>query len=199
MGAQPEVVLVEHLSSEELSAYLTNSLNAAERENVERHLTVCAECRSELIEGQRAIASAPPAKKVSRSWFALAGLAAAAAVLIMVWPKGEIGRSPQHIERISPPSTIAPSVSIVSPASDAVLDASTRTFTWKRDDGSSYRVTITDQAGRPVWSQATQDTTVALPDSIRLAADSRYFWYVDALRPDGRSVTSGINSFHTSR
>ena len=198
LGAQPEVVLVEHLSSEELSAYLSNTLSATEREGVERHLVVCAECRAELVEGQRALATAPTSRRSNRDWFGLAGLAAAAAVLIAVWPRGEISRSPEPVERNAPQIAAPTSLSIVSPSPEGELDASTRAFTWRRDDGSSYRLTITDEAGRSIWSQATQDTTLVLPASIKLTSDSRYFWYVDALRSDGRSVTSGINSFHTS-
>ena len=188
---------MDHLSSEELSAYLSNTMNTVERENVERHLVSCTECRAELIEGQRAIAHIPDRKRVSRRWYGIAGLAAAAAILVAVWPHGEATLTPAA-ERNNT-SGSGGSVTIVSPAPDARLDASTRSFTWRRDDGSSYKITVTDETGRSVWSQITTDTTIALPNTVQLARDGRYFWYVDALRPDGRSVTSGINSFNAAQ
>jgi hypothetical protein len=199
LGAQLEVVLVDHLSSEELSAYLSNVAGETERENVERHLLSCAECRAELIDGQRALATVPSSKRVNRTWYGVAGLAAAAAILVSVWPSREVDRALQPVERNTPPASAAGAITIVSPVPGSQMDASSRTFTWRRDDGSSYKVTVTDETGRSIWSLTTQDTTVVLPSSVELAPGSRYFWYVDALRPDARSVTSGINSFSTAR
>jgi hypothetical protein len=199
LDAQVEVVLMDHLSSEELSAYLSNTMNTVEREDVERHLVACTECRAELIEGQRAVANIPQKKLVNRPWYGIAGLAAAAAILVAVWPHDETALTTQRVERNNPPLSPAAAVTIVSPAPDGRLEASSRSFTWRRDDGSSYKITVTDETGRSAWSQTTPDTTIALPDTIQLIPGGRYFWYVDALRPDGRSVTSGINSFNAAR
>ena len=190
---------MDHLSSEELGAYLSNVASEIERENIERHLVSCDECRAELVESQRAIATVPPARRVNRIWYGLIGLAAAAAIVIAVWPRGDIERAPQPVERNTPPAASAGAVAIVSPAPDGPLDASSRTFTWRRDDGSSYKITVTDETGKSIWSQTTSDTTAVLPLSIELTPGSRYFWYVDALRPDGRSVTSGINGFNAAQ
>jgi hypothetical protein len=199
LGAQLKVVFVEHLSSEELAAFLADSLTDAERKEAERHLVSCAECRSELIEGQRAISSLP-SKRLDRRWFAVAGVAAAAAIVIIFLPRTELIRNPAGVEReVQSATTDAGAVSIVSPSADGELAALPGTFVWRKNDDASYKITVTDASGRPVWSAATSDTSIALPDTVRLARATQFFWYVDALRSDGRSVTSGVNNFHTPR
>jgi hypothetical protein len=199
LAAQLEAVFVEHLTSEQLAAFLANTLSDADRRSAEHHFVSCAECRSELIQAQRAVASAP-SKQFDRRWFGIVGLAAAAAIAVMFLPRGAAVKSSPAIEREvqTPAPADAGTVEIVSPAANGEVTISP-TFVWRRNDDASYKITVTDAAGRPAWSGATSDTSIALPDSIRLAAGAQFFWYVDALRSDGRSVTSGVNNFHTSR
>jgi hypothetical protein len=198
LGAQVKVVSVEHLSSEELGAYLSNSLSDAEREAVERHLASCGECRAELVEGQRAVATAPGGRRGSRSRFYVLGLAAAAAVAFAIWPRTDFRPGPEVVER-NAPAREAGNVTVVSPAAEAEVGASAPAFTWKSNDGASYKITVTDAAGVPLWSASTSDTTIVMPSTIQLSRGQQYFWYVDALRTDGRSVTSGVNGFRTAR
>ena len=189
---------MEHLSSEELGAFLANSLTDMERDAVERHLVACSQCRSDLVEAQRAVISAPSSQRADRRrWAAVASLAAVAAILIAVWPHGEVVLNSVPVERTA--LAVAGTVTIVSPSANGEIDETTPAFTWNKDDGSSYRITVTDEGGRPLWSESTGDTSVVLPATTRLARNARFFWYVDALRPDGRSVTSGINVFRTPR
>jgi hypothetical protein len=187
---------VDHLSSEELGAFLANALTNEERDTVERHLIACADCRNDLVEAQRTVISAPSADRVDRRrWLAVAGLAAAAVLVVAVWPRSDTMLNPARVERNTPAA--AGGVTIVSPAVNGEIDVTMPAFTWNKDDGSSYRITITDEGGRPLWSESTGDTTVVLPATTQLAHGARFFWYVDALRADGRSVTSGVNAFHT--
>jgi hypothetical protein len=192
---------VGHLSSEELGAFLANALTDRERDAVEKHLIACTECRSDLVEAQRAVFSAPSGEHSSRRrWITVAGLAAAAVLVIAVWPRKDTTRNPDRIERNSAVTSVAvPAVTIVSPSANGEVNEATPAFTWNRDDGSSYRITVTDEGGRPLWTESTNDTTIALPATTQLARGARFFWYVDALRPDGRSITSGINAFRTPR
>jgi len=187
---------VDHLSSEELGAYLSNTMSETERPAVERHLVACADCRADLIETQRATAITPDK---NRSWqgrlYAL-GLAAAAVIAFAVWPRRDVKIGPEPVERNRAVSDAA--VAIVSPRQDGELNLE-RTFAWRRNDDASYNITVTDASGRTLWSQSTADTTAALPSSVPLSRGQQYFWYVDALRSDGRSVTSGVNGFHVSR
>lgn len=193
---------MEHLSSEEMGAFLANSLSDSERDAVERHLVECAECRSELVQGQRAVASAPQSKRLRQSRFVLiGGLAAAAVLLITLMPRDASVRPGTPVERDASGLTLpaAARVEIVSPPVNGELDTSSRMFTWKRDGSSAYNLTVTDESGRTLWSGSTSDTTITLPADVRLERDTRFFWYVDALRSDGRSITSGVNAFRTPR
>ena len=191
---------MNHVSSEELGAYLANLLPSAERESVERHLVSCTECRAELVEGQRAIASAPSGARIERRWLLIGGLAAAAAVAIVLLPRAASVRNPAGVERVIQSTRSADAVvTVVSPSIDGEINSSTPGFTWRKNDDASYRITVTDAAGRSVWTASTSDTAIALPATVQLSRGQQFFWYVDALRSDGRSVTSGVNNFHTSR
>jgi hypothetical protein len=192
---------VDHLTSGQLGAFLANALTEEERDAVERHLVACAECRGDLVQAQRTVITAPSARRTSRRhWITLGALAAAAVLVVAVWPRNEVTRSPVPIERDAPVTPVtAEVVTIVSPSANGEIDEATPTFRWNRDDGSSYRITVTDEGGRPLWTETTNDTSVVLPATAQLPRGARFFWYVDALRPDGRSVTSGINAFRTPR
>lgn len=192
---------VKHPSSEELGGFLANSLNDADRLSIERHLVVCGECRAELVAVNRAIASAPGATKLRRSTLYVGGLAAAAAIAVAFWPRTDFRPESERAERASSEQIRADRVvlDVVSPASGGVLPLEGTQFVWRRNDGASYKITLTDASGRPFWSASTMDTTITLPSTVQLPPGEQYFWYVDALRPDGRSVTSGVQSFRTSR
>jgi len=62
-----------------------------------------------------------------------------------------------------------------------------------------YRLTVTNQRGDIVWSFGTADTAAVLPASMRVQSGNPYFWYVDALLPDGRSATSRVQRFNVAR
>jgi hypothetical protein len=80
----------------------------------------------------------------------------------------------------------------VRPADGSVLDSTG--FAWRAIEGAvAYRLTITDSAGDEVWSQTSSDTSRPTPP--RLQPKKMYFWYVDALRNDGVSATSGVRRF----
>ena len=195
---------MDHVSTEDLGAYLSNGLDASERVAIEQHLTICSDCRMELIEGQRAISTAPSIGTRPRNtrWaYSLAGLAAAAAIAVMIWPRGDETASITPVERNNDiaKSAALGSVAIVSPAANGIVTDANPVFTWRKDDGSSYKVTLTDSAGSPLWSASTTDTTAAVPANIQLSRGEKFFWYVDALRPGGQSLTSGVKAFRTSR
>jgi hypothetical protein len=188
---------VDHLSSEELGAYLSNTLDETERPAVERHLVSCADCRADLIETQRATSTAPGNKRSWQGRFYALGLAAAAVIAFAVWPRGDLKVESEPVERNRAVALNAV-VTIVSPRQDGEFSAQ-RAFVWRRNDDASYHITLTDASGRTLWSQSTSDTTATLPSTVALSRGQQYFWYVDALRSDGRSVTSGVNGFHVSR
>jgi hypothetical protein len=64
---------------------------------------------------------------------------------------------------------------------------------------AAYRVALTTLGGVTVWRASTSDTVATLPDSVRLAPDATYQWWVDALLADGTTRSTGIREFRTPR
>ena len=58
-----------------------------------------------------------------------------------------------------------------------------------------YRVTVTDRDGAPVWTHDTEEGAARIPATAGLRPGESYFWYVDAIREDGRSATTGVRRF----
>jgi hypothetical protein len=191
----------EHLPAALVAAYLDGRLDAAERARAESHLADCAECRQEVVE-MRAVLADPETTGVTKHvrrpnrWLPVGiGTAAAAALLIVLASTAR--RSPPEIERT--PSDAASARLATHAPSDGV-SAERVVFVWApAAPGSSYRLTLTDSAGAPVWSTSTMDTVLALPATTQLARGRRYHWYVDALVGDGHTMTSGVRSFSTAQ
>lgn len=184
-----------HLSVADVAAVVDGPLSPEERAAVESHLAVCAECRDEVVTAMHLVETAPqPVSPRRRRWAPFVGLAAAAAVLIVALP---LARS--RNTRVAAPEqrAAAPSASIVtvSPRPAARVAADSLGFVWHADSASTYRLTVTDSAGAEVYSVTTGDTSVRLPPTVRLAPGASYFWFVDALRPDGSSISSHSTAF----
>jgi hypothetical protein len=183
-----DTALTEHLEPQAVAAYAAGRLNDSERERIERHLAQCPECVSEVVAIHR---MTRPARWPAR--LLVGGLAAAAALAI--WIGGPGRAPPAPADDIRGPE--APSVlqlDAVRPADGSTLGDSG--FAWHAiENAVTYRLTITDEAGDEMWSQTTSDTSLLLPAGARLAPGRTYFWYVDALRSDGASATSGVRRF----
>ena len=67
-----------HLTSEEVAAYVDNTLSDAECARVKAHLADCDTCRREIVSVARLIQRAPRSK---RSVVAFTAIAAAAAIV----------------------------------------------------------------------------------------------------------------------
>ena len=178
---------MNHLSAELIGAQLERRLQGAERGVVLQHLEVCADCREELAAVQRLVRVAPATRR--RAWVVAAGAVAAVAAFVIVarlpMPNGMSVRdeSPQRVAR---PDLVQPIVA-VSPVNDVIVTAPAVDLIWNADDANAtYRVTLQDEAGRVIWTTPTRDTTVVVPDTVKLTAGNAYYWSVDALRPDGR-------------
>ena len=181
-----------HLESRDVAAYLDRALSPAARDAIEAHLADCADCRDEVVQLTRL-------RRVAnrrRRWLFVVPVAAAAALAVMLLPPG---KPDEPVLRDGGEPVLA--VTIVAPADSALtpLGAPRVSFTWRSMDSVvSYRFAITDGSGDVVWSATSTDTTVQLPASIHLRPGN-YFWYVDALLPDGRSVASRVRSLRATR
>ena len=188
----PEAQADRHLESGEVASYLDRVLAPAEQARVEAHLADCAECRGEVIDVSRV----RHIRSRSR-WLILGPAVAAAAIALFLFARPAETPAPGTVLRAGeePPRA---AVALVAPAEDAAIASRFPTFTWRASEaGVSYRLTVSDRRGDVVWTTTTSDTTAHAPTDVRFLVGRPYFWYVDALLPDGRSVTSGARKFTT--
>ena len=180
-----------HLSAETVAAYLDETLSGTQRSSVEDHLADCEQCRGEVVEVARILHRRPG----RRGWLLIAPAAAAAAVLAFVLIGMPNGGPTDGPATRGPSDTDAAlrGIEVVQPSPDEVVAPANLTFTWRRaETDASYRLTVTDAGGEVAWSVTTTDTSIVLPTGTRLVPDNTYYWYVDALLLDGRSITSGV-------
>jgi predicted anti-sigma-YlaC factor YlaD len=183
---------MNHLTDHELTAYLERSHSSEERDAIESHLADCDACQAEVLALTRLFRK----RRVRKRWYLggpLAAAAAAAAVLVFS-PSPE--RSEEPVLRDSNDGSLAVSLVAVSPNDGDSVAGNTITFTWRRNESiGQYRFTLTASDGAEVWSADIADTMLFLPDSVNLLPAASYFWYVDALLPDGRTATTGVRRF----
>jgi hypothetical protein len=182
-----------HLESGEVAAYLDRTLPPSDQSRIEEHIADCDVCRAELVEVARLLRTQPR----RRGWYMPIGVAAAAAaVLLLVWPRPmeEPAVSPRYREPVVT-TTVAPSV--IAPRGASI--AAPR-FVWTEvPRADRYRLAVFDGTGRVVWETETRDTTAVLPGSIRLREGASYFWKVEAQTGWNRWVGSDLVQFSLGR
>lgn len=178
-----------HLPPELMSGFLDRDLSREERERVELHLASCADCRAELVEIRR-LQLLP---RRGRWALVLVPTAAAAAILLAV----------SLLRPSAPPSdTRAPdpeaSLAIIAPRPSAEIPPGPITFVWQSaGPDASYTVTLQEADGRVAWTSSVEDTVAVLPDSVAIGAGRSWYWFVDAMLPDGHARSSGVNRLTT--
>ena len=119
----------EHPESEAAQRYVAGTLADDEIAPFEQHLLGCAECREEVRSGAAiaaALRHAPPAARAPKSrlpWVA-ASLAAAAAIVVAIWPRNSLRQlarldTPPRFERLAVRSAATPTDALVDSAMDA--------------------------------------------------------------------------------
>ena len=184
-----------HLDYDDLAAYLDNAMSAEDRERVEAHLSMCDECRAEATAASAAISSVPSlGTRRIRPW-RLIGIAAAAGLIIVAGTTLTRGSGNREAVRDASTVKVQPTVTVVTPDDGRQL-GNDRKLTWRSVSAeSSYRVTLGDDSAQPIYSVTVQDTSIVVPASVPLASGKKFFWYVDAIRPDGVTATSGLKAF----
>lgn len=188
-----------HLTSEDVAAYLDNALSESDGARIRAHLAGCEACRAEIGSVSRLIDSAP---RAGRRFVALPALAAAAVIIVFAGKAAIDSRSasdelrgndiPATLEGVSAFQAVTPRGR--QPIGDGVV------FVWRPPlPGVTYRFTLTDEQGGKIWIGSTSDTSITLPDSVRLQQERSYHWFVDGLLPDGTAATTGITSFQLAR
>jgi len=178
-----------------MAAYLNGRLSASDRATLESHLAECRICRQQATSARRLLAT----YRGRRKPFWIAPLAAAAVLAFVAValpreagvPGSEVLRGGQHEG--------APTLRIISPASGDTVGPGAVRFAWHSHPGQPlFRLTLADGSGRELWSTETRDTALALPARVSLDPGRTYFWYVDAVGADGRSLTTRTQRFATA-
>ena len=178
----------DHLSPAYVAAYVDRALSTDARRTVEMHLADCEECREEIA----AVVSLIRRPRRHRWSYVMLPAAAAAAVLLLVALPSRIDERGEPTLR----STVSEGVStiaVVGPASGESVPADDIELAWRSFAlEAQYNVRLTTAEGSEVWRTSTRDTSAALPSDLGLLSGQTYFWYVDALLPDGSTATTGI-------
>jgi hypothetical protein len=179
--------------------FIDGALSGARRATVLSHVASCAHCRSvikataALVADESAALEVAAARGRSTRWAsAVIGAAVAAAVIVFV----ALPRDHQPtLREPAVTSAIAP-VALTPRGSVNVVDR----FVWSRVPAAErYRLRLHRADGSVSWSAETTDSSVALPDSIRLVPHETYLWRVEALTEWRRSVESEMTQFRVDR
>jgi len=193
-ATERETGVPAHPSAEELASYVDGGLSTQDAARVSAHLADCDLCRTEVIEVSRLVATSHRAATPRRWWIGAASAAAVAVLALRVLlPSATApGRMPDALRSDEMESSSSRAVEVVRPLPGADARGEGLVFVWRGGDGdASYRLTLADEAGAPVWTASTTDTLVMLPHEVELGVGS-YLWRVDALFADGRTATSAV-------
>ena len=179
------------MTAERIAAYLDGGLSPEEREDFERHLLVCSECRHDLAE-----ASDLTGRDRSRWLVRAAPIAAAAAAVMLLWVgASEMSRRPGGEPTLRGPAT-GTQLDIVSPLDGSAAEPDSLVFRWRAAGTEAHYVfTLIDAIGDVVFTNGLADTTLVLPRSVGLEPGVPYFWFVDALLDGARSTSTGVQEF----
>ncbi len=181
---------VRHLESGDVAAYLDGALALSERPRIEAHAAECLACRADLVEAARLLRTAPRHRRLYVPAGAVA--AAAAAVFLVYWAESvSVPPGPPGFREPALTTSVAPVV--VSPR--GVTTAAARLVWTAVPHADRYRLTLFDGSGIVVWETQTTQTSVLLPDSIRLLPGAPYLWKVEAQTGWNRWVSSDLVGF----
>lgn len=179
-----------HLTPEAVAGYLDHDLSRDERQQVELHIASCVECRAELAQVRGL-----ELRRRRRRWIPVFAPLAAAAAVVLAIVLPQRGATPSDLR--SSPAGDSP-LGIVAPESSAEVAPESLRFVWRSaGPAASYTFTLQEDDGRMVWTSTTTDTSAAVPDSVKLTPGRTWFWLVDALLPDGRSASTGVQRVRT--
>jgi hypothetical protein len=183
-----------HLTAEDVAAFLDRRLPTTERHGIEEHLAHCARCRAELAAVRKLVKSGP----IPRQLTLRTGLAAAAVIAFLALTLGRLGSGGTEDRVRTTPSLTGTGSELITglqPADGDTVASARPALIWRSIGGEpAYRVTVTEETGKLVWTNTTTDTSVTPPPTL-LFPRKTYFWYVDALRADGRAASTGVRRF----
>jgi hypothetical protein len=177
-----------HLSDSELALYLDRRLSPEERDRIEDHLGVCAECRGHVLGTQQVLRSARRPRLL-----AAGGVLAAAAAITILLARVEPGNE-QTMPKLREAAPENTTLIAYGPTGDAKREG--LRFVWGPAAGAvSYRLSVTAADGAQVWSRSGVDTAAILPRTVNLRAGEKYLWVTDAILSDGSARSTGLREF----
>jgi anti-sigma factor RsiW len=188
------VPVTEHPSAEDIAAYLSGRLAQASSEALEQHLVECAECRQVVTSARRVLRTHRAPRLV---WVVPSAAAAMLLIAILIQvPGSTVGDEPLRSDSGAAGSESALTIPVVAPRDGEVVSSGSIVFVWRAQNGGPlYRLSLTEASGRQMWSGETTDTTLSMPADVPLDRGQAYFWTVDALGADGRSLTTRSKRF----
>ena len=183
----------EHMNELELSTYLDDRVDAVERERMEAHMAECADCRGRMVASRRLIRAT---MRPRRNVIAAGALIAAGVAALMVIPIARhrvTDDTPSIRDAGNTPTLVA-----YGPIGETTASTPLR-FSWApAPDATIYRFTLAAAGGTTIWKASLADTTLALPDSVKLREGAGYVWVVDALLGTGVTRSTGLREFQLS-
>jgi len=179
-----------HLDPGEVALHVAGTSPPGERAKIEAHLALCDRCTDEVVAAWRFAG-----RRRMRPALLGVGIAAAAAIAgLLLLPPGRAPSPTAPVVRGAGADS-ARALMVVTPRDRDTVSRPV-VLTWRsRPDMATYKISVAEANGDSVWALVTEDTTVSLPDSVRVAPGRDYLWYVDGLKADGRALTSGIHQF----
>jgi putative zinc finger protein len=180
----------QHLDPREVAGYVDRLLPNTERARIEAHLVTCPECRAEIAEAGRIIASLPRPRRVRRGvMVSAAGIAAM--LLVFLWPRADRDLGIRQHRESPVTTTIAPR--ILAPIGGV---ESVDRFVWSSvPHAGIYTLRIFDPDGSVVWQSETSDTVLTPPPPVALRLGRSYYWKVEARTGFQRSTSTDLVEF----
>ena len=184
-----------HVGDALLASYLDRRLGDEERDRLEDHLAGCDECRGRLLAATGTLRGERRRKRTLTASGASALVVVVAGVLFLV-PSSPSPDLPQLRGGAADSTGGPPALEAVSPGDGTTVAAGSALLVWRSVEGvARYRITVSDPESEVVFERDVADTVVSLRSIGPLTPGEVYVWYVDALLPDGRAVTTGVRSF----
>jgi len=198
-----------------IAGYVDGGLDAAVRQELERHFADCGHClelvgwlsrelhasAAEPVPSQvLAQAGARARKEPQHRWRSAPQWAAAAAVVLAAPLLVQLGRSPDAgLEGQGPPAPAAirkfestpDGLQVLVPGAGGAVDAQRAQFRWTEVAGSPYyEVRIVTDDGAVVVRERVTGTAWQLPEQVQLQPGAEYFVHVDAYPSGDKAVSS---------
>jgi len=175
-------------SLDDVSAERLRRLAEGEGDESERLRTLdvalsTAEGRRELEIAWAAVRAARPRRRSWQRFAVAASLVAVAGSSAVLWRQRSVGLEDVRRGAGSP-------VTLVAPVGDVAASRVAK-FVWRRvGKAERYTIVVVDTAGTELFASETRDTSLTLPDSVRLVPGHAYLWWVQARLEDQSTVTA---------